>query len=91
MPWAADACEIEFGSVPNLSNYGNFFINFECCDISEKNLMILFIFGTVAEACETTFADVCKIAFGSMPNLSNYSNIFLKFDVFVAIPQKRMG
>ena len=47
-------------SVTNLSNYGHFFINFECllwylreecgdvcCDISEKNVLILFIFGTM--------------------------------------------
>ena len=25
VPWAADASKIEFSSVPNLSNYGNFF------------------------------------------------------------------
>ena len=35
--WVAHVCKIEFGSVSNLSNYGYFFINFECCDISEKN------------------------------------------------------
>ena len=46
---------VEFGSVPNLSNYVNFFINLECllshgreecCHMAEKNV-ILFIFGTV--------------------------------------------
>ena len=34
VPWwgtmAADACKIKFDSVPNLSNYGNFFINVQC-------------------------------------------------------------
>ena len=35
-------------------------------------------------------ADACKIPFGSMPNLSNYGNIFLKCYMFVAIPQIRM-
>ena len=30
LPWAADAYNIELVSVPNLSNYGNFFIHFEC-------------------------------------------------------------
>ena len=46
--WSTDACKIEFGSVPNLSNYGYFFIIFSvCCDVSEKNVVILFIFGTV--------------------------------------------
>ena len=30
VPWAANPCKVKFGSrVPNLSNYGNFFINFE--------------------------------------------------------------
>ena len=33
--------------VPNLSNYLKIFITFECCDILEKNVVILFIFGTV--------------------------------------------
>ena len=47
LPWAANACKIEFGSVLNLSNYGIFFIKVECCDTVEKNLDILFIFGTV--------------------------------------------
>ena len=28
VPWAADAHKIEFGSVPNLTNCGNFFITF---------------------------------------------------------------
>ena len=41
--WAAHACKIEFGSVPNLSKY----ILSVCCDISEKNVAILFIFGIV--------------------------------------------
>ena len=34
-------------SVPNLSNYGNCFIKLKCCDISEKNVVIYFISGTV--------------------------------------------
>ena len=46
VPWAVDARKIEFGSVRNLTNYGHFFINFEFCDIPEKNV-ILFISGTV--------------------------------------------
>ena len=35
---AAHAFKIEFGS--NWSHYGYIFINFECCDISEKNVVI---------------------------------------------------
>ena len=52
--WANDAPKIEFCSVPNLNNYGHFFINLECCDIPEKNMVILFIFGTVTRyhACK---------------------------------------
>ena len=30
VPWGTDTCKIEFDSVPNLTNYGNFFVNFEC-------------------------------------------------------------
>ena len=49
VPWAADACKIEFGSVPHLSNCGYFsYIVSVCCDISATNVVIfLFIFGTV--------------------------------------------
>ena len=43
----ADVFKIKFVSEPNLSNYGSFFITFECCAISEKNVVILLIFGTV--------------------------------------------
>ena len=45
--WAADVYKIEFGSIPNLNNHGHVFINFDvCCNISEKNVVILFICGT---------------------------------------------
>ena len=30
VPWAGNAGEREFGSVANLTNYGNVFLNFEC-------------------------------------------------------------
>ena len=33
-------------------------------------------------------ANPCKISFGCMPNLSNYTNIFLKFYVYCAILEK---
>ena len=58
-----------------------------CCDISE-NTLILFIIGTVIGY---NVAYARKIAFGSMPNLNNYGNIFLKCYVFVAISQHRIG
>ena len=37
VPWAAHACKILFGSVPNLSNYGH-----------EMNRLLVFIIGTVS-------------------------------------------
>ena len=44
VPWAADACKTEFGSVPTLTNYGHFFINFlsVCYDMLEKSVMQFF-------------------------------------------------
>ena len=60
------------------------------CDISENNVVILFMFGTVITPC---VSDTCKIAFGSdrLPNLSNYGNISHTFYVFVVISWKRKG
>ena len=41
----ADAHKIEFGSVPNLSNYNHFsYILRVCCEISENNVVIFFIY-----------------------------------------------
>ena len=56
--WTTAACKIEFGCVPNLSSYGHFFsINFECCHISEKNVIFFHIcYGyqvqCIAHACK---------------------------------------
>ena len=47
VPWAADSNKIALGSVLYWSNYGHCFINVGCCDISEKNVVIYFIFGRV--------------------------------------------
>ena len=51
VPCLVDACKIPFDYMPNLStssNYGNIFYKLDvCCDISEKNGLILFIYGTV--------------------------------------------
>ena len=30
IPWSVDAHKIEFEFIPNLSNYGIFFLNFKC-------------------------------------------------------------
>ena len=62
-----------------LHNYGNFFINLNAwCDISEKNMVILFIFGTVYQV-PCVVAHACKIGFNSVPNLGNYSYVFIHF------------
>ena len=43
----ADACKI-FSFIPNWSNYGNIFLKlYVCCNSSEKNGLILVIFGTI--------------------------------------------
>ena len=50
VPYITDVhgCKIEFGSVPNLSNSGNFFINVCNNMLSQrKKMLILLIFGTV--------------------------------------------
>ena len=47
VPWAADVCKIEFGSVQNLNNYGYFFILFVCNCLLwylSKNGLVIFIF-----------------------------------------------
>ena len=47
VPYFANACKI-CGSMPDLSNYANIFLKFYVfCNISEKNVFMLFIFGTV--------------------------------------------
>ena len=69
VPCAAAASNIEFGCVPKLSNYGNFFsIKFQCCDISEKNVIFFFIFVTVIRY--NALLMLAKIVFDFLPNLS---------------------
>ena len=56
-------------------------------DISAKNRMILFIFGTVIIL---GVADPCKIAFGPMQTLCNSGNIFhICYGFFGDLLQKR--
>ena len=47
VPCVADSCKIALCSMPNLINYANIFILCVCCNITEKNGLILFIFGTI--------------------------------------------
>ena len=65
------------------SNYGHFFINFVCCDISEKGGLIVFDTVIVYHGP----ADACKTAFGSV---QNYSISFINI-VIVVISERRMG
>ena len=48
VPCVADACKVAFDSMPNLSNNAYIFLTcYVCCNISEKNGLILFMFGAV--------------------------------------------
>ena len=62
--WLADACKIKFGSVSNLSNYGNSFINVEYLlwYLREECGDLFHIWYSYQVQC---IAHVCKIAFGS--------------------------
>ena len=58
VPWAVDVCNIEFVSVPNLSNYDYFFINFEsfreeCSDC--VHIWYSYQIPCIAHACKITF------------------------------------
>ena len=75
VPWATDACKTEFGSVPHLSNYGNFFNKFRLIVLSQrrvwgfkKNIWYSYQVWCIAHAS--------KIAFASVPNLSNYCHLY---------------
>ena len=70
LPRTDDARKRVFGSVPNLTNYGNFFINFECLlwYLREEYGDFFHIGYSYQVSC---FAHACNIAFGSLPNLSN--------------------
>ena len=57
-----------------------------CCDIADKNELILFLFGTVIRY--NVLLTHVKYPLGSMPNVSNYTNIFLKFYVYNDISEK---
>ena len=68
--------KITFGCLPNLSNYGNSFLKFYiCCDILEKNGLILFIFGSYPQ---NWGLDACKIYLGSVQKCSIYVHHFVR-------------
>ena len=76
-PWAAHACKIQFGSVQSLSNYGYFFINFECLSyLRDECGDFVLIWYSYQVHC---VAYAYNIAFGSVPNLSNYNHFFIHF------------
>ena len=66
------AYKVEFGSVPNLSNYGYFFIKFnvECLlwYVGEECGDVVHIWYSYQVPC---ISHVCEIAFDSVPNMSN--------------------
>ena len=99
VPCAANAHKTEFSSVSNLSNYGNFFIHFfsVCCDISEKNVEILFVQCIWWFCSYNVFGKVIRyhaysynIIFVAVLTLSNYGHFFIIY-VSLVISQRRMG
>ena len=74
----ADSYKIEFGSVPHLSNYGNFFINVECllCYLRDECGDFVDIWYSYQVPC---VPHASKLVFGSVPNLSNCGHFFIHF------------
>ena len=70
--------KIEFDSVPNWSNYGNFAINVVCLlwYFSKACGDFVHISYSYQVPC---VAHACKIAFDSVPNLSNHGHAFKYF------------
>ena len=62
------------------------FIHFECCDISDRNVVTVPIWYSYQVWC---IAPTCKITFGSVTNLSNYGHFFIQF-VCLLISLRRM-
>ena len=78
--YVVHTCEIAFGSVPILSNYGHFFIHVLLWYLGEE-WVDLFLFVPCV-------ADAWKISFGTRSDLSNYASIFLWFYVWCDILEK---
>ena len=56
-----------------------------CCDLSQKNGLILFIFGTLIGYHVLLMHIKYNL---DLPNLSNYTNMFLKLYVYCDISEK---
>ena len=89
-PWTADTRQIEFGSVINLSNCCNFFINFacllylreECGDVVHicySNQILCIFCSYLVQQSTTMGLDVCKIYLGPVPKCSINVNYFITF------------
>ena len=74
--------------VPNLSNYGHFFIHFVhlLCYLREEWVDFCHMWYRNKVPCVVA---ACTIVFGCMPNLSNYGNNCFQFYMFVVISQKK--
>ena len=81
---------ITFGVIPNVSNYGHFFMKFVCLLLYPRGEWVDFIhiWCNNKAPCVT---DSYKIAISSMPNLSNYGNIVHNIYMFVVISWRRKG
>ena len=74
---ATDACKIEYGSVPNLCNDHHSFNTFWVFVLISQRRMWWYFFHIWNSYQVRCIAHVCKITFGSMPNLSNYGHFFI--------------
>ena len=79
VPWASDAYKSEFMSVPNLTNYGHFFITFECLLWYLREDRDFFHNGMWYNYQVWCIAHAGKIAFSSLPYLSNCGQFVIHF------------
>ena len=84
--WVVDARKIAFGSVPNLGNYGHFFIHFACMLwYFREEWLDVHIWHSNWVPC---VANAYKIASGAVPNLSNYGIFFINIVCLVQYLRK---
>ena len=78
MPRVAHSYNIQFYSVRNLCNYGNFLyilsVGYAISENSKECGNFVHIWHSYQVQC-VDYA--CEIAFGSVPHLSNYGHVFL--------------
>ena len=89
IPSAAVTHNIFFVSIPNLSNYSHFLINFVSVLWYLREEWVNFIHICFSNQVPRV-ADECKVAFGSMPNWSNFASVFINV-VSVVMMWRRKG